>query len=185
MEDSRITKWVAGISVGRMLRKGTTALLVLGLVLSIMLWAATYFFSIAIICDGGTVWEFSKGYIGRTILISSGYVHDSIGGYSIYGASYFNPSSPHFDPLRAWKSRAFDGWETIWTPKLKLKPLRIVIPLWIPTLLFLTLTIAFMRGPLRRRGRRRKGLCLTCGYDLRGTPERCPECGRETSHADP
>ena len=39
-------------------------------------------------------------------------------------------------------------------------------------------TVAFIRGPLRRWRRRRRGLCVACGYDLTGnTTGVCSECG--------
>lgn len=54
-------------------------------------------------------------------------------------------------------------------------------PFWFPTLLFSAWPLlAFVRGPMRRRYRRKRGLCLQCGYNLTGLPQpRCPECGTE------
>lgn len=57
----------------------------------------------------------------------------------------------------------------------------VVFPLWAP---FIVLSIypiiAFIRGPFRRYRRRKKGLCIQCGYNLTGnTSGICPECGSE------
>ena len=56
------------------------------------------------------------------------------------------------------------------------------IPLWLPLALFsATPTVALIRGPLRRYRRRKRGLCLKCGYNLTGNVSgRCPECGENT-----
>lgn len=57
----------------------------------------------------------------------------------------------------------------------------VIASLWLLLALFIAYpTIAFIRGPLRRWRRRRKGLCLWCGYDLVGNVSGvCPECGTE------
>jgi hypothetical protein len=54
----------------------------------------------------------------------------------------------------------------------------IQIPLWAPVVAFagLPLVSAIRFGRARRR-RKRRGLCATCGYDLRASPDQCPECG--------
>jgi hypothetical protein len=63
-----------------------------------------------------------------------------------------------------------------------LRPLHGIAMTWATMLLYLQVapTVGMARWAGRawvRRIRRRHRLCPTCGYDLRATPDRCPECG--------
>jgi hypothetical protein len=54
----------------------------------------------------------------------------------------------------------------------------IAVPWWLACLFFAVTPGTWL---LRRRRRRFPGTCLKCGYDLRATPHRCPECGTTAS----
>jgi hypothetical protein len=70
-------------------------------------------------------------------------------------------------------------WDRLWRPSLMIGGLNTFcdVPL-LPIVMLECVAIAWRVGPrLERRRRRRSGLCERCGYDLRASPERCPECG--------
>jgi hypothetical protein len=60
-------------------------------------------------------------------------------------------------------------------------------PLWMLALFAGTWPVASIVLTIRRRRRQsraaRVGCCQRCGYDLRASPDRCPECGFVTSKA--
>lgn len=51
--------------------------------------------------------------------------------------------------------------------------------MWYPAMAFAVLPVTWLpvQVLIQRNGRRRNGRCHVCGYDLRATPDRCPECG--------
>ena len=59
------------------------------------------------------------------------------------------------------------SWRERWT----------AIPYYALFLLWAILPARTALGWRRLRKRVRRGLCPACGYDLRASPERCPECG--------
>jgi hypothetical protein len=79
-----------------------------------------------------------------------------------------DPDVNQLPPIRDWWHRRLD--------------VRIIaLPHWtaaaITALLPLLTLGRFIRNKALDRCRRRTGLCHSCGYDLRSSIDRCPECG--------
>lgn len=79
--------------------------------------------------------------------------------------------------LGSFKWRRFPGPGGLW----KSWAWRAGVNLLIPVAIFAVVPIMWRLQFARTQFRRRRGLCLACGYDIRMTSERCPECGTPTS----
>ncbi len=66
-----------------------------------------------------------------------------------------------------WNETSFNGTETR------------AMPLWVPLLAVMTLSIPLWRNYVRARRSARAGKCPKCNYSLTGLPagSACPECG--------
>ncbi len=144
-----------------MIRKTLTILSLIGLLLSIACLVASMFD--VVLTDRPCKLFLSNAHLGII-----GYYDDfTLGGTIFFSGPWWSSFAPSFG-----NSAINVGGSTfrMWS---------LSIPLWMPTALF---GFLFWRSfvPLYRRRKRKKlGLCLKCGYDLRGSQERCPECGTE------
>ena len=153
-----------------MIRKSVTILSLIGLLLSAGLWGASYisvlFGWVALPSDFGAWADRGSLQVHKTTL--SQQVIQASGAADVIGFE-FGPT------LRTLTI----GWQ--WRPQYRADYLgwSVYVPLYLPVLFFGTLLAFFMHPVHRRRKRRKLGLCLNCGYDLRGSKDVCPECGTE------
>jgi hypothetical protein len=115
----------------------------------------------------------------------------------LFGWSYFEPGESIRAQLRALNPSPRFGFE--WQHHENQMPvlarrqtgtilrldhfLMISVPHWFVILLFGWVPVWAMIRFYKSRRKKGQGLCQVCGYDLRATPDRCPECGTIPANA--
>lgn len=185
-----------------MLHKMFTTLSLVGLLLSAGLWGASYWRITFVLPSWRHAVQLSRGAAqvswltgptvpgnwreqARRILAN--------GGFSGTPGVIFEAQATHNGKVVAnyafyqpgHRVNGFFSWRTDWMPRWS-HPMRgvtmLLVPLWIPSVLLAASTwYGFSRYRLCRK--KRLGLCQNCGYDLRGSADRCPECGTRIEDA--
>jgi len=103
------------------------------------------------------------------------YPRDDLQPIQLRWCSY--PVAPYTFDIRNWGGF---WWSAVRTPAA-IQGVELVVPHWSLAVaivsLPLTRTTLWLKRRVLARWRRNSNLCPTCGYDLRATPDRCPECG--------
>jgi len=61
----------------------------------------------------------------------------------------------------------------------------LTVPHWVLSVAFAIPPLAWLSGFWRDRRRYPPGHCASCGYDLRASSGRCPECGEAVEELEP
>ena len=84
----------------------------------------------------------------------------------------YGPDASGWGPLR-WQGGRRSG------PRVgdDHRGIRVSVSHWLLALLLLAGPMVWLTRFRKARRARKLGLCTACGYDLRASPDRCPECG--------
>lgn len=94
-------------------------------------------------------------------------------GYSLgEGREWRTWPAPAFSGTRSWS-----GWRGRNERAIDTSDVMVGVPYWFAAVVTIAPAIAWLYRNRLRRTQVGKLVCMTCGYDLRATPNRCPECG--------
>lgn len=119
--------------------------------------------------------EYIWGTWGRTVCVSHG---------TVFIGNYFWSGQP---PAHGWivyvAERPELRWRLSWGIEKWTQTPHLRVPLWLPTLGAIWLTLTAWWSDARARRRQTGIVCSHCGYSRRGLPPStpCPECGRNPS----
>ena len=132
-------------------------------------------------------WEASAGYSGTGVLSEHGRLlwndmrlprkgqpPDDLG--LSWTREQPRPYLPSASAGPAWERAGF-RWSWLQDDVIGLRGRAGSAPHWAAVSLSAVLPASWLVRRCRRARRGRAGLCASCGYDLRATPGRCPECG--------
>lgn len=115
----------------------------------------------------------------RTVCLWSGGIEiDWRSRINIEGFASFDPDR---SPGVSWFPVRRTLREMRWGPVLGTQEDWVFLPLWLP---FIGIA-ALLAGARLRSTRLRPDSCAACRYDLRGSPNRCPECGMPSGGLHP
>ena len=175
-----------------MLRKTLTILSLIGLLISVGLWGVSLICSLEFVPEARSfgidltfgivrVWQPSESFLSvppgtpaSAIVPGRIYVTTQAGkvvrcaapGVSVRKHGMHHPLLYHY-----WPGTESRGGQ----PRVRI----LRIPLWPLAVICGVVVVPHFHFLHRRRKRKKLGQCLKCGYDLRASKDRCPECGQE------